>query len=128
MIALVLAAILAAPLPAQAQTLFKCIDERGRVSYSDKPRPGCKGDQKEIKPPPGPAVQPRAAPPPESPRQVAERVNRQRERERLSEQEAAQLPARCRGWREELDWLQRSQIENKEARIGQVQQALRRCP
>ena len=44
-----LAALLAVSLPAQAQ-MYKCVDERGVTSYSDKPRPGCKGKEVDIRP------------------------------------------------------------------------------
>jgi hypothetical protein len=46
---LALAALLAVSLPAQAQ-MYKCVDERGVTSYSDKPRPGCKGKEVDIRP------------------------------------------------------------------------------
>ena len=35
------------PLPVLAQ-MYKCVDERGVTSYSDKPRPGCKGGEVDI--------------------------------------------------------------------------------
>lgn len=44
-----LAALLAASVSAQAQ-MYKCVDERGVTSYSDKPRPGCKGREVDIRP------------------------------------------------------------------------------
>jgi hypothetical protein len=47
--ALALAALLAASVPAQAQ-MYKCVDERGVTSYSDKPQPGCKGKEVDIRP------------------------------------------------------------------------------
>lgn len=37
------------PLSGLAQT-YKCVDERGLTSYSDKPRSGCKGSQVDIRP------------------------------------------------------------------------------
>jgi hypothetical protein len=46
---LALAALLAACVPAQAQ-MYKCVDERGVTSYSDSPRPGCKGKEVDIRP------------------------------------------------------------------------------
>jgi hypothetical protein len=46
---LALAALLAVPVPAQAQ-MYKCVDERGVTSYSDAPRPGCKGKEVDIRP------------------------------------------------------------------------------
>jgi len=46
---LALAALFAASLSAHAQ-MYKCVDERGVTSYSDKPRPGCKGKEVDIGP------------------------------------------------------------------------------
>ena len=39
------------PLPVLAQ-MYKCVDERGVTTYSDKPRPGCKGGEVDIRPSP----------------------------------------------------------------------------
>ena len=30
--------------------MYKCVDERGVTHYSDKPRPGCKGSEVDIRP------------------------------------------------------------------------------
>jgi Domain of unknown function (DUF4124) len=57
---LALAVLLAASASAHAQ-MYKCVDERGVTSYSDKPRPGCKGKEVDIRPIPpvsGQAVKP----------------------------------------------------------------------
>ena len=44
-----LAAVLAlAPVCVQAQ-MYKCVDERGVTTYLDKPRPGCKGGEVNIR-------------------------------------------------------------------------------
>jgi len=43
------AAFSAAPVPAQ---MYKCVDERGVTHYTDKPRPGCKGSEVDIRPAP----------------------------------------------------------------------------
>ena len=53
-------ALLFAALPAHAQ-MYKCVDERGVTHYSDKPRPGCKGGEVDIRPipPAGGEVRPR---------------------------------------------------------------------
>ena len=32
--------------------MFKCVDERGVTQYTDKPRPGCKGGEVDIRPQP----------------------------------------------------------------------------
>jgi hypothetical protein len=44
-----LAVLLAAALPAQAQ-IYKCVDERGVTHYSDNPGSGCKGKEVDIRP------------------------------------------------------------------------------
>lgn len=45
----VVAALSAAPVHAQ---MYKCVDERGVTHYTDKPRPGCKGGEVDIRPAP----------------------------------------------------------------------------
>ena len=45
---LVLLALLAFPLAGNAQ-MYKCVDARGVTSYSDVPRPGCKGKEVDIR-------------------------------------------------------------------------------
>ncbi len=67
--ALVLAAGLAAQLPAQAQTsIYKCVDAQGRVEFTDTSRAGCKlldlpGFIPAPPPRPAPAVRPGSPPP-----------------------------------------------------------------
>ena len=46
---LAIVVLLAFAVPAHAQ-MYKCVDERGVTSYSDKPRPGCKGKEVDIRP------------------------------------------------------------------------------
>lgn len=35
--------------PVHAQ-MYKCVDEKGRISYSEQPLPGCKGGKVDIRP------------------------------------------------------------------------------
>ena len=56
-----LAVLLLAAAPAFAQ-MYKCVDEKGRTQYSDKPGPNCKGGAVQIQaPPPAPAPAPSAS-------------------------------------------------------------------
>ena len=52
--------IMLAAAPAYAQ-MFKCVDERGVTHYTDKPRPGCKGREVDIRPIPPPSGKERAS-------------------------------------------------------------------
>jgi hypothetical protein len=113
-LALTLLALLA--LPAEAQ-LQKCIDERGRVHYSDKPIPGCRPTAQQPAPPPvrkdtpkpvakGPAkaTKARPAPPPSA--------------------------AECKAAKEQQEWLRSDRgkgVEMRETRIAQVEQTMRKC-
>jgi len=77
---LALGALLIA-LPASAQ-MYKCVDERGVVHYTDKPTPGCKGGPVDIQPIPplsGQAGKPQS---PNTAQQDADFNRRQIERER----------------------------------------------
>lgn len=47
LLAAALLVALAVPLVASGE-MYKCVDERGVTSYSDKPRPGCKGGKVDI--------------------------------------------------------------------------------
>lgn len=54
------ALLLLVSLPVHAQ-MYKCVDERGVTHYSDKPRPGCKGGEVDIRPIPPPSGKERAS-------------------------------------------------------------------
>lgn len=119
--------LLALALPVHAQ-MYKCVDERGRTLYSDKPIPNCKA-QKTVETPdaaPRAASRPPAAPsakakggkaPPPPP--VAK-----------NEYTPEQLVSRCKTLREEREWLDSPRgkvIEFHTERVAQVEQALRAC-
>jgi len=95
------------PLPGFAQ-MYKCVDERGVTTYSDKPRPGCKGGEVDIRPSPpttGSAI-PREGQ--DLGRQEADFQRRRIERERAEEKAASQraaLERRCSSLHTELQRL-----------------------
>ena len=104
-IAAVLLAALA--LPSHAQ-MYKCVDERGVTHYTDKPRPGCKGGQVDIRPIPPPSGRERA-PGPDAGSAERDFQRRQIERARADEAEGRgqeQQKRRCAGLRRELGLLQ----------------------
>jgi hypothetical protein len=143
----IIGVLLVAAFPAAAQ-LHKCIDERGRTQYTDKPVPGCRpvGDPQpsaapaQPKPaakagakvaakakPSGPAAKPyvptaptaKAGKPPAAKKTVAPRQDR------------TQLASRCKSMRQEYDWLagpRGERVENRAARIDQVKRAMNACP
>jgi hypothetical protein len=134
-----LAVILFAALSAHAQ-MYKCVDERGVTHYSDQPRAGCKGARVDIQASPPPAGgAPRAE---DFARQDADFKRRQLERERAEAADKASLEQRCAGLRQEHAVLasgirvgkitaegERDYIDDatRDARLGQIKEALRAC-
>lgn len=135
----VLAALL---LPAWVHAqMYKCVDERGVTTYSDKPRPGCKGGAVDIRPSPplSGQVQPRSE---DLSREDADFKRRQLDRERAAAKEQAAVDKRCRALRQEharLSSGRRLSQVNAEGervylpdhvrnqRLDQVSAALRAC-
>ena len=128
-------------LPATAQ-MYKCVDARGVVQYSDKPSPGCKGGPVDIQPIPSISGQ-GTTPPPTASQQDTDFRRRQIERERLEASEKAALAQRCARVRQELDWLSAStrvsrindagervymDDATRESRLAQLKQQIRDCP
>ena len=130
-------------LPVHAQ-MYKCVDQRGVVQYSDKPSPGCKGGLVDIQPIPPVSGQasapPRAATPSQ---QDAEFKRRQIERERQETLEKSAQAERCQRVRQEIAWLSAgtrvSKINDagervymddatRDSRLTQLRQAVRGCP
>ena len=114
MLALAVLAMLA--LPAEAQ-LQKCIDERGRVHYSDKPIPGCKPTAQQPAPPPVKKEAPKAA---------------AKGPGRPAKARPAPPPsvAECKAAREQHEWLRSDRgkgVDMRETRIAQVEQTMRKC-
>lgn len=91
-IAAVVAAISAAPVQAQ---MIKCVDERGVTHYTDKPPPGCKGGQVDIRP--APPISGKAQERKEDLSDAERDFQRRRiERERKDQDEARKLEAQKR--------------------------------
>lgn len=120
-------ALLAASLPLQAQT-YKCVDASGKVSYSDKRRPGCEPVRGAARAPAAKAAQPAAktpsqgrfgAPKSAAPKPASPQLTRD------------QQARRCQGLRQERAWLasgRAAAVPGREERLGQVEAALRGCP
>ena len=141
-LAFALGCILGTPM-AQAQ-MYKCVDDRGRVVYADKPLPGCKGGAVDIQPIPplsGPATKPQS--PSSNAQQDADFNRRQIERERQESLGKAAQQERCARVRQELAWLSAgtrvSRINDagervymddatRETRMAQLKQQIRGCP
>lgn len=115
---LALAALVALAFPAHAQ-LYKCVDERGKTHYSDKPIPGCK-TAKTIEPPAAPPTQAKAKPKPKA-------LAKARTEPEMSPE---QFASRCKTLREEREWLlspRGAGIPSHAERLGQINHALRAC-
>ena len=126
-----MSALLLAPGVVFAQ-MYKCVDERGTTSYSDKPCVGAKGAQVDIHgaPPISGKLQ---APSEDLGREEAEFKRRQRERERKAATERAALQRRCTTLRQEqarLASMRRSAMDDqaREKRLAELQDQLRGCP
>jgi hypothetical protein len=117
---LALALLLALSLPAHAQ-LTKCIDQRGRVMYTDKPIPGCKPTAQQ----PTPAPQ-RPQPP------AAKKDSSKAIAKAAAKAKPAPPPSvnECKAAREQREWLlsdRGKEVGMREARIAQVEQTMRKC-
>ena len=126
---------------AQAQ-MYKCVDARGVVQYSDKPSPGCRGGPVDIQPIPSLSGH-GTTPPPTASQQDTDFRRRQIERERLEASEKAAQMERCSRVRQELAWLSAStrvsrindagervymDEATRESRLAQLKQQMRACP
>jgi hypothetical protein len=131
---------------AQAQ-MYKCVDERGRMTYSDKPQPGCKGGEINLQPVPsipGQAAPAQGAPNPASTaQQDVEFRRRQAEREQREAVEKQARDEHCTKVRQELSWLsvtirmvtitdsgERVFMDDatREKRLAELRQQARGCP
>jgi hypothetical protein len=114
---LALALLLLVP-PAQAQ-MYKCVDERGKTIYADKPIPNCKGGKTVAPPPSSPAASAKS-----SARTAKGQPSVTPEQAEYDRKYAA---TRCKTMKEEEDWLlspRGASVPSREARLGQVRQAL----
>jgi hypothetical protein len=116
--------LLALPLAAQAE-MYQCRDARGVMQFSDKPLPGCKG-RVIAKPAPPAPVTPVAAKPPATPAAAAKPAAKVE-----APKDPVRLASRCKTLREQRDWLlgpRGRDVTAHDARLWQVEQALRECP
>ena len=123
MIALVASLLLAAP-PVEAQ-MYKCVDARGKMQYSDKPIPGCKNTT--VKPPPPPPTRPA---PGAAGKASAKQAAKPAPKGEMDQYTAEQRASRCKSLREERDWLQGPagrRVASHDERVAQVEQLLREC-
>jgi len=121
---LIAALLLALALPAYAQ-MYKCVDARGKIQYSDKPLAGCRAEK---------ALEaPRSAAAAPAPKLAARVAGRGRDAPKAANPEAvapSQLAARCKTLREEHDWLNSAdgkKVDFHTERVAQVEQALGAC-
>jgi hypothetical protein len=134
-------ALLLAPGVAAAQ-MYKCVDERGVTTYSDKPRPGCKGGAVDIQPSP-PLSGSLQTPNEDLKGQEADFKRRQAAREREEKQERAALKQRCAAARSEHARLstarrvayvdskgERVYVEDdaRDKRLAELRRQLASCP
>lgn len=122
--------LVAVPALAWAQT-YKCKDDRGKIVYLSVPRAGCTDMQgrpvtgKDTPTQPAPAARTSAAALPGSPppRPAPKPIG-------ALPSDPAQRTVDCRGYKQQLDWLngpEGSKTENHGARVSQVKQAMRGC-
>jgi hypothetical protein len=127
------------PLCAQAQ-MYKCVDERGKIQYTDKPQAGCKETAIRPSPPTSGRIQ---SPETDFAREDAEFKRRQNERATQEEQARRQLAERCARLRQEYGVLssgrrlvrinekgEREYLDDavRDQRVAQLGQELRGCP
>ena len=114
--------------PAAAQ-MVKCVDERGRTHYTDKPEVDCKTAKGTAVVSPSPAAAPKSAPKPEKAAPAEKKAAAPKAP--LTAEERARLASDCKTKQGLLDWLLSSRgagVENHAARVAQVKQAMRGCP
>lgn len=126
------------PLCAQAQ-MYKCVDERGKTQYTDKPQAGCKATAIKPSPPISGAVRPRQE---DLAAEDAALKRRQLEREAGDAKARSALEQRCAKLRQEQHTLSGgrriSRIDAKgervflddatrDQRLAQLERELRGC-
>jgi hypothetical protein len=130
-------------LPASALAMYKCVDERGVTSYSDKPCPAGKGGEVNIQgqPPISGQLQPRDE---NLSGQDAAFNRRQIERDRETAKGRAAAQTRCAALRRELGGLttarrvitkvdvsgERTYMDDqtRDKRVADIRDQLRNCP
>ena len=135
--------LLAVALPAQAQ-MYKCVDARGKIQYTDKPLEGCK--EADIKGSPPLSGEIRPPPAQDLPKEDADLKRRLIENEQAAakeRQERIALAARCARLRSDLQLYtaggriasmnaqgEREYMDDatRERRIAALRDQLRLCP
>lgn len=105
--ALAAALLLLGAFPLHAQ-MVKCVDERGVVHYTDKPRPGCKGGEVDIRgqPPISGKLQPRTLDPAREEREFQRRRIDGERQAKGEEREREIRRRRCASMHSELQRLE----------------------
>jgi hypothetical protein len=121
--------LLFAALSAHAQ-VYKCRDSNGRVFYTDKPVRGCQSPDAEPAKPAAKGEAKKGAAKPAAKSAAASRAAKAKPKPKPTPDELAQRASTCRTLREQLEWLnspRAAELPNRDARIGQVKNALREC-
>jgi len=101
------ALLLLGAFPLHAQ-MVKCVDERGVVHYTDKPRPGCKGREVNIQgqPPLSGKLQPRTLDPAREEREFQRRRIQDERQAKAEERDREARRRRCASMHSELQRLE----------------------
>jgi hypothetical protein len=117
--------------------VYKCVDERGRTQYADKPGPGCKASASDVRP------QAPAAEKPGSARGKGKAASRPPAQEQARAQDPRTLEQRCASMRRELvrvasrqrvasvgakGEVKYQEDPTRDQRLAQLQQEMRACP
>lgn len=119
--------------------MVKCVDERGRTHYTDKPEVDCKSAQssKVLRPaptPPAPGSPPAAPSTPAAKSPAAKPPAPQAKAPRpqpRSEHDQRKFLADCKSSQEMLDWLSTpagQKSDNQAARVQMLKNSMRGCP
>jgi Domain of unknown function (DUF4124) len=149
--AIAIVLLLAVALPAHGQ-MYRCVDAKGKRSYSDKPGPGCVLDTKmgASKAPasgtatgtgaPSGGFKPGVDPLAESAKAAKAQGGRKpppkpapppKAAPKPPPETKAQLEGRCTGMRQQRDWLaspRGESVPGRDAQLAQINKALRDCP
>jgi hypothetical protein len=142
--AMALVALLALPFSALAQ--YRCVDDKGKVSYSDKPRSDCKGGQTGVVTKGGTSAAPQGQSGPKGPQKglldgfKSEQPAKPaaptpavaaKEPAKVPPETREQFVGRCEAIKQERAFLAGPRgegIANKEARIAALDKAAKDCP
>src|SRR5688572_5873628 len=122
--------------------VYKCVDERGRTQYADKPGPGCKASAKDVRPQP-PAPDKAGSAQKKGKAAKGQAASRPPPQEQARAQDKRTLEQRCASMRRELVRLASSrrvasvgekgevkyqEDPTRDQRLAQLQQEMRACP